>query len=121
MSRSLKVWAGAAVDAPVQCNLRPGGAAPAAFAAGDALAAWVYQAGVDAPIFAADLAWYDRAGTQTGYEQGQVLASWDDGRGALLVPGTRYVLYGTVAPVARPDDEAPILSIPITVRARNAQ
>jgi hypothetical protein len=125
MSRSIKIWKGYARDIPIQCVLIPTGSTPAVFGPADTLTAAMYQSGVDAAVFEPTVGWYTKDNqdgpTQTGYDQGEVLVSVTNEEAALLQPSVPYNLIVVWSPASNPTQSAPVASIPITVRNRNAQ
>jgi hypothetical protein len=107
---------GAAVDLALQCWNRGGQAS--AFSAGDILVAAIYQRQVASPVCQPSVAWYTAGGTQTGYDQGQIVVSAAAAQTASLQPTggpLRYMLVVTWTSGAQPSKSAPIVRLPLAV------
>jgi hypothetical protein len=108
---------GAAADFALQCWNR-GGQTRAAFASGDTLSAAIYQVTVPTPVCQPAVEWYTAAGTQTGYDQGQIVVSPTNTDSASLQPtggSVQYTLVVTWTPAAQPSKSAPLVRLPLTV------
>jgi hypothetical protein len=122
MSTSIKVFIGAATDLPFGCFLRPTGATPAAFDAGDTLSAAIYQARVPTPICTPAVEWWpapdkDGVATQTGYEEGEVVVRLSNAEAAKFVTTTSYLIVVWWSPASDPGDSAPIVYLPLAIRS----
>jgi hypothetical protein len=115
MSSPVPIVTGAAVDLGIQTYLRGSGSQPASYASGDTLTAGVYQSRQSSALFTPTVTWYTANSTQTGYTQGQVVVSWTDAQGALLIPTISYTLVVFWAPASSPSKVAPIVRIPLTI------
>jgi hypothetical protein len=102
-------------DLPVQCRL-PGGL-PGAMSAGDTLGMAVVPIGQATTTFTPTASWYTAGDTQTGYDQAQVLASWQASDAALLQASVLYALEVYWAPAATPSRLELVAWVPL--RARN--
>src|SRR5436190_956245 len=89
--QTLRITQGADKDYPLQAH-NTGGQSNPAYAALDTLAAYVYRGQDQAVLFAAPVSWYTANGTQTGFDQGQVLVSISKANSATLDPGGSYLL-----------------------------
>jgi hypothetical protein len=91
---------GSARDLPIQCRL-PGGL-PGAMSGGDVLQMAVVPIGQSVILFTPTAGWYTAGDTQTGYDQGQIVASWEASDAALMQASIRYALEVYWAPGAAP-------------------
>jgi hypothetical protein len=99
---------GEAKDFPLQCWFY-GRRAPAKFLSTDIMNVYLCvdnQVTLPPPsyVFLPVISWYTSFGTQTGYDEGQVLVSFTNAQIAALVPGFNYTLIITQATIANPSD-----------------
>lgn len=85
----LEIINGSSADWPLQATNR-GGLTNPAYASGDTLTAMIWSGDDQAVLCSPATAWYTANGTQTGFDQGQVLVSISSVQSALLVPGGTY-------------------------------
>jgi hypothetical protein len=84
------VW-GSARDWPLQVN-NWGLLTSPAFSAGDTLSAYLYRGLDEVPLFTLACTWYTANGSQTGYGQGQLVASITSLQSSSLEPDGSYIL-----------------------------
>ncbi len=98
---------GFAEDFPIQVRLKGTGNA-ARFAAGDVLAGAFYPYGNPTASCVPTVAFYTSAGTQTGYDQGQVIASFSAADAISIEPSVPAVLVVSRARAASPTVFTPV-------------
>lgn len=101
-------------DWPIQTYLW-GGSVKAVYASGDTLAAGIYAHGSSSALFNPTIGWFTNGGLQTGYDQGQVLASVSATQAATLEVSGSYTLLVTNTPAADPTRTYPIARIALRV------
>lgn len=115
----LSITRGSAADFQLQCWNKDGRTTPV-FALGDALSAAIYQRRVPTPVATPSVAWFTAGNTQTGYDQGQVEVRPSVADAGVLQPtgGTlQYTLVVTWKPGGNAAKAAPIVVLPLTVKA----
>ena len=108
---------GMAQDIALQCWNRGGQTKPA-FSADDTISAAIYQSQVATPICQPATDWYTAGGTQTGFDQGQILVSTTNAQAALLQPtggAIQYMLIVQWSPAAQPSKSALVVRVPLTI------
>jgi hypothetical protein len=100
---------------PIQCYLVGSGTVPAQYNFDDILTAAVFPRRSTIQVFAPSIGWYTAAGTQTGYDQGQVEPTFSAVQVAMLEPSIRYTLAIYRALVNDPVNPEVIARVPITV------
>lgn len=89
--QNITLFPGYARDLPVQCfDLASN---KSAYQAADVLSAAVYQHNAGSPAFTPAVAWNTKGGTQTGYDQGQVAATFTGAQTAMIQPSLPYHLW----------------------------
>jgi hypothetical protein len=106
MNKLDPIVAGAATSYPIQCRAR-GDVSNSTFLVGDTLSAYVCQGWQpEFPpsiyVFQPSIGWYTPDGTQTGYDEGQILATISNSQSAMLVPTANYTLIVGRSPSSAP-------------------
>jgi hypothetical protein len=102
----LEITIGFGRDYRLQCWQDGATTPPAGWQAGDALFAYVYPGQDLAATFNPAVAWYTAGGTQTGYDQAQVLLSILATESSLLTPGATYTVLISRLPAGSTDPKA---------------
>jgi hypothetical protein len=115
---NVEVIVGGRFDLPIQTILRGSGAyGSMANGSGDTLTGYVYQGTTPIALFQPTVTWYTGAThSQTGYDQGQVLASATSTQTAAFSGGLYYVLIVWWTPVASPSQPVPIARIRLNAK-----
>jgi hypothetical protein len=121
---SVTVIAGSCKDIPLQSFVDGGNRVKAAYPNGslDTLTGFVFWGRSTTALFLPAITWYGAPGltgiaTQTGYDQGMILASYTNAQGAMLVPNSPYTLVAWWSPAAVPSKNVPIVRIKLIVEA----
>jgi hypothetical protein len=116
---SFTLTAGFAEDFPIQVRLKGSGHA-AKFAVDDVLAGAFYPYGNPASACTPTITFYSAGVTQTGYDQGQVVASFSTANSLVVVPSIPYVLVVSRARSATPTVFTPVAIVRFDVAAPSA-
>lgn len=87
----LEIVQGSDRDYPLQAQNEGSQSAPI-FSSGDSLEGFVWPGGDQADLFNPTVTWYTAGGTQTGYDQGQVVLTIPAAQSATLTPNATYSL-----------------------------
>lgn len=114
----LRIRRGDGANYAIQCWNRGGLAAPS-FQRSDLMIASVVQDGVVATVATPVVGWYAPGGTQTGYDQGQIVISIPAAQSTMQPSGgpVSYALVVTWASAAYPAATLTIVRLPLKVTA----
>jgi hypothetical protein len=120
-SSVLKAIVGEAKDYPIQCWFF-GGRYTAQFASNDLLVAYLCldsQPTLPPPnfLYQPPINFFTNEGTQTGYEEGQIIVSLANANTSILSPGHNYTLIGTQSPANNPTNMQMILRMQLIVES----
>jgi hypothetical protein len=115
------IISGSATSYPIQCRAR-GDISNSAFLVGDTLTAYVCQGWQPqfppaSYVFQPSIGWYTADGTQTGYDEGQVLAVISNALSTMLVPTANYTLIVGRSPSGAPGTVEEIVRIKLPVQS----
>jgi hypothetical protein len=91
MSTTLEITVGSHEDYPLQCWNRGAKSAPV-FLPSDVMTAYLYVGLAQAQLLTLAVTWYTKGGTQTGYDQGQVLLTITSAQSAPLIADATYTI-----------------------------
>jgi hypothetical protein len=111
----LPLSVGSAVDLPIQLLLISG-KPPRTMTGGDTITLAVAPSRQTAALFAPTFSWYTPGG-QTGYDQGQIVASLSNAQGAMIWPSNCYDLLAWWTPAASPGRTQLVARVPIIGKA----
>lgn len=122
---TLTVIAGAYKSYPINTYLDGNNKVPAAYpnGASDTLTGFVFWGLSTTALFTPTITWYGKPGltgiaTQTGYDQGQILATFTNAQASLLVPNSPFTLTAWWSPAANPSINTPIAKIKLIVKSQ---
>jgi hypothetical protein len=107
---------GTAIDLPIQCRLI-GGIIPGIMGASDSVTINVVPSRQTVALFSPTFSWYTAGGSQTGYDQAQVLASISNAQASLLMPSALYDIAVWWTPAGSPGRAQLVARVPIVGKA----